>query len=75
MLMYCYYSHREQLSDVCGRKKMVVIIMIIYITGICVGGFANNIFFLLVARVIQGMGVSLFPIACLQIFITQNTCL
>ena len=52
-----------KLSDIYGRKKMVVIILIIYIIGICAGGFSTNISFLLVARVIQGIGISMFPIA------------
>ena len=52
-----------KLSDIYGRKKMVGIIMIIYIIGIFIGGFSTNIAFLLVARVIQGIGISMFPIA------------
>jgi MFS family permease len=52
-----------KLSDIYGRKKMVVIILIIYILGISAGGFSINISFLLVARVIQGIGISMFPIA------------
>ena len=32
-----------KLSDIYGRKKMVVIIMIIYIFGITTGGFSSNI--------------------------------
>src|SRR5437867_4442231 len=44
-----------KLSDIYGRKKMVVIILIIYIIGICAGGFSTNISFLLVARVIEGI--------------------
>jgi MFS family permease len=52
-----------KLSDIYGRKKMVLVILIIYITGICVGGLATNISFLFTARVIQGIGVSMFPIA------------
>ncbi|MFZ0224098.1 MAG: MFS transporter [Candidatus Nitrosopolaris sp.] len=51
------------LSDIYGRKKMVVIILIIYIIGISAGGVSTNISFLLTARVIQGIGVSMFPIA------------
>ncbi len=42
---------------------MVLVILIIYITGISVGGLATSISFLLTARVIQGIGVSMFPIA------------
>jgi MFS family permease len=52
-----------KLSDIYGRKKMVMIILIIYIIGISAGGFSTNISFLLVARVIQGIGISMFPIA------------
>ncbi|MGC2574949.1 MAG: MFS transporter [Candidatus Nitrosopolaris sp.] len=52
-----------KLSDIYGRKKMVVIILIIYIIGISVGGVSTNISILLTARVIQGIGVSMFPIA------------
>jgi MFS family permease len=52
-----------KLSDIYGRKKMVVIILIIYIRGISAGGVSTSISFLLTARVIQGIGVSMFPIA------------
>ncbi|MGC1931372.1 MAG: MFS transporter [Candidatus Nitrosopolaris sp.] len=52
-----------KLSDIYGRKKMVVIILIIYIIGISAGGVSTNIYFLLIARVIQGIGISMFPIA------------
>jgi MFS family permease len=52
-----------KLSDIYGRKKMVVIILIIYIIGISAGGVSTNISFLLIARVIQGIGISVFPIA------------
>ena len=52
-----------KLSDMYGRKKIVVIIMVVYIIGITLGGFANNIYFLIVTRIIQGVGVSMFPVA------------
>src|SRR6266516_3892749 len=52
-----------KLSDIYGRKKMVLIIFIIYIIGISAGGLSNNISFLVIARVIQGIGISMFPIA------------
>jgi MFS family permease len=42
---------------------MVVIILIVYILGISAGGFSTNISLLLLARVIQGIGISMFPIA------------
>ena len=52
-----------RLSDIYGRKKMVTIIMIIYIIGISLGGFSPDITFLIIARVIQGIGISMFPVA------------
>ena len=52
-----------KLSDIYGRKKMVVIILIVYIIGISAGGVSTSISFLLIARVIQGIGISVFPIA------------
>jgi len=52
-----------KLSDIYGRKKMILIIMIVYIIGITLGGISTNITFLIVARVIQGIGISMFPIA------------
>src|SRR5919202_1894167 len=52
-----------KLSDIYGRKKLVIIIMIVYIVGICLGGLSNNITFLIITRIIQGVGVSMFPIA------------
>jgi MFS family permease len=52
-----------KLSDIYGRKKMVVIILMIYIFGITLGGLSSNITFLVTARVIQGIGISMFPIA------------
>lgn len=42
---------------------MVITIMIIYIIGITLGGLSPNFTFLIVARVIQGIGISMFPIA------------
>jgi len=42
---------------------MVLIIMVIYIMGISLGGFSSNIAFLIVSRVIQGIGIAMFPIA------------
>ena len=52
-----------KLSDIYGRKKMVMIILIVYIIGITLGGISTNITFLIVARVIQGIGIAMFPIA------------
>lgn len=52
-----------KLSDIYGKKKVLLIIMIIYTVGVFIGGFATNIYFLLSIRAIQGIGMSMFPIA------------
>jgi MFS family permease len=52
-----------KLSDIYGRKKMVLIIMVIYIIGISLGGFSSDIVFLVLSRVVQGIGIAMFPIA------------
>jgi MFS family permease len=52
-----------KLSDIYGRKKILLIIMVIYATGVSTAGFATNIYFMIIARAIQGIGMSMFPIA------------
>ena len=52
-----------KLSDVYGRKKILLIVMLIYSIGILAGGFANSLPFMLAARAAQGVGISMFPIA------------
>ena len=52
-----------KLSDIYGRKKILLIVMMIYSAGILAGGFANSFPFLLSARIAQGVGISMFPIA------------
>jgi MFS family permease len=52
-----------RLSDIYGRKKMLVVVMIFYILGIGIGGLSSDITILITARVFQGVGISLFPIA------------
>src|SRR5919197_3458307 len=52
-----------KLSDIYGRKKMLLIIMAVYAVGVSLSGFAANIYFLLIARAIQGIGMSMFAIA------------
>src|SRR5919197_778110 len=52
-----------KLSDIYGKKKMLLIIMVFYGVGVSAAGFSNGIIFMLVARAIQGIGLSMFPIA------------
>jgi MFS family permease len=52
-----------KLSDIYGKKRILLIIMIIYAIGVSIAGFATNIYFLVFARAIQGIGMAMFPIA------------
>ncbi len=52
-----------KLSDVYGRKKILLTIMAIYAIGVSMAGFTNDIYTMIFARAIQGIGMSMFPIA------------
>jgi MFS family permease len=52
-----------KLSDIYGKKKILLVVMAIYAAGIISGRFAHNIEFMIAARVAQGIGLSMFPIA------------
>jgi len=52
-----------KLSDIYGKKKVLLIVMMIYSAGILGGGFANSFDSLILARIAQGVGISMFPIA------------
>ena len=52
-----------KLSDIYGKKKILLIIMVIYVVGVSTAGLATNLFFMIIARAIQGVGLSMFPIA------------
>ena len=52
-----------KLSDIYGKKKILLIIMTIFIVSIAAAGFSINISFLIASRIIQGVGLSMFIIA------------
>jgi MFS family permease len=52
-----------KLSDIYGKKKVLLIILAIYILGLLLGSTATNFLSLVTARVLQGGGISMFPIA------------
>src|SRR5919205_1917542 len=45
-----------KLSDIYGKKKILLIVMAIYAVGILAGRFATNIEYMLAARAAQGSG-------------------
>jgi MFS family permease len=52
-----------KLSDIYGKKKILLIVMAIYAIGIMAGRFATDFEFMLAARAAQGVGMAMFPIA------------
>jgi MFS family permease len=52
-----------KLSDLYGRKKILLLVVAAYVLGVTLGGFSINIYHLLAARILQGIGMSFFPIA------------
>ena len=52
-----------KMSDIYGKKKVLLVLLTIYAAGIAAGGFADNISFLLASRVIQGVGLAAVPAA------------
>ena len=52
-----------KLSDIYGKKKVLIIIMAIYAAGTLLGGLSTNIISMIVARIIMGIGLAMFPVA------------
>jgi MFS family permease len=52
-----------RLSDIYGKKKILLALLILYTAGIIGGGFTNNISTLLISRIIQGVGLAAVPVA------------
>ncbi|AIF84900.1 arabinose efflux permease family protein [Candidatus Nitrososphaera evergladensis SR1] len=52
-----------KLSDIYGKKKILLIVMAVYAMGILSGRFAHSIEIMVAARVAQGVGMAMFPIA------------
>jgi MFS family permease len=52
-----------KLSDIYGKKKVLLVILAVYILGLLLGAMAINFLSLVTARVFQGIGISMFPIA------------
>ena len=52
-----------KLSDIYGKKRILLLIMIIYTAGTSFGIISNDISTMIIVRTIQGIGMSVFPIA------------
>jgi MFS family permease len=51
-----------KLSDMYGRKRILLIVMIIYTVGVIGGAVSTDIYSMLISRTVQGIGMSVFPI-------------
>lgn len=52
-----------KMSDLYGKKKVLIGLLTMYVVGVAAGGLANNISFLLASRIIQGLGLAAVPAA------------
>ena len=52
-----------RLSDIYGKKKILLIVMAVYTVGLLAGRFATDIESMIAARAAQGIGMAMFPIA------------
>jgi MFS family permease len=52
-----------KMSDLYGKKKVLLVLLTMYAAGVAAGGFADNISFLLASRIIQGVGLAAVPAA------------
>jgi MFS family permease len=52
-----------KLADIYGKKKVLLGILAVYIIGLAMAGFSPNIYFLVAARAVQGIGMAMFVIA------------
>jgi MFS family permease len=52
-----------KMSDLYGKKRILLMLLTLYVAGITAGGFAHNITFLLMSRIIQGIGLAAVPAA------------
>jgi MFS family permease len=52
-----------KLADIYGKKKVLLGVLAAYIIGLTMVGFSPNIYFMIAARAVQGVGMAMFVIA------------
>src|SRR3569623_2008673 len=52
-----------KMSDLYGKKKVLLVLLTLYVAGITAWRFAHNLTFLLATRIIQGVGLAAVPAA------------
>lgn len=51
-----------KLGDIYGKKKICLAVLLFYIAGVGLSGFALNIYMLILCRAIQGVGFAIIPL-------------
>ncbi len=52
-----------KLSDMYGKKRIMIILILIYTVGLIISPFSSNFVMLLISRILQGIGISVFPVS------------
>ncbi len=52
-----------KLGDLYGKRKIIIATWLFYTIGVSIAGFSTSIYFLLVARAIQGVGLAVIPLS------------
>ncbi len=53
----------SSLAEMHGKRKVLLVVMGVYAVGVIVGGLTTDLYSFIVARGMQGVGISMFPIA------------
>jgi MFS family permease len=53
----------SSLAEIHGKRKILLIVMGVYAVGVTVGGLTTDLYSFIAARGMQGVGISMFPIA------------
>lgn len=57
-----------RLADMYGKKRIFIILSVVYTVAISFGGFAQNLVEFIAIRAIQGVGMGMFPIAYAMLY-------
>jgi MFS family permease len=53
----------SSLAEIYGKRKILLIVMGVYAVGVTLGGLTTDLYSFIIARGMQGVGISMFPIA------------
>jgi MFS family permease len=53
----------SSLAEIYGKRKILLVVMGVYAVGVTVGGLTTDLYSFIIARGMQGVGISMFPIA------------